>query len=88
MLAMVCGPNPEDQGRSGHGFVRNGLWNLVTTEATKNIDIKVILCLADTHETQATWPYYSGLMQEILIVESLTLFLITRNTSNKNFSIT
>ena len=82
------GPDPGCQGRPGHGFARNRLWNLATTEVTKNGDIKVILGLVDTHETQAIWPYSFSLMQEILIGESLNLSLITRNTGNKNFSIT
>ncbi|SFE55928.1 D-hexose-6-phosphate mutarotase [Nitrosomonas sp. Nm166] len=90
--APICwpwfGPDPEGKGRPGHGFVRNRLWNVITTEATANSDIKVILGLVDTSETQATWPYSFSLVQEILISDTLNLSLITRNTGNKNFSIT
>ena len=82
------GPDPEGKGRPGHGFVRNRPWNIVTTESTANGDIKVILGLVDTSETQATWPYSFSLLQEILISDALNLSLITRNTGNKNFSIT
>lgn len=90
--APICwpwfGPDPEGKGRSGHGFVRNRGWNVKATETLPNGDIKVIVGLDDTPETQAIWPHSFSLRQEIVIGESLTLSLISRNTGNEAFSIT
>lgn len=90
--APVCwpwfGPDPEGQGRPGHGFVRNRPWNVMDTEVTGDGDIKVTLGLIDTPETRAIWPYAYTLTQEILISDSLNLALITRNMGSEAFSIT
>lgn len=90
--APICwpwfGPDPEGKGRPGHGFVRNRGWNVKATETLPNGDIKVIVGLDDTPETQAIWPHSFSLWQEIVIGERLTLSLITRNTGNEAFSIT
>ena len=89
--APVCwpwfGPDPEDKGRPGHGFVRNRLWNVISTEAVGD-DIKVTLGLEDTPETREIWPQSFVLTQEILVSDSLNLSLITRNTGAAAFPIT
>lgn len=82
------GADPEGKGRPGHGFVRNRSWNVIATEALSNGDIKVTLGLDDTPETRAIWPKAFSLRQEIVIGDTLTLTLITRNTGKENFSIT
>lgn len=90
--APICwpwfGPDPEGQGRPGHGFVRNRPWNVMDTEVTSEGDIKVTLGLIDTPETRAIWPYAFVLTQEILIGDALNLALITRNMGSETFSIT
>lgn len=90
--APICWPwfgaDPEGKGRPGHGFVRNRGWNVVATEALSNGDIKVTVGLDDTPETQAIWPYAFSLRQEIVIGDSLSLSLITRNTGKEKFTIT
>lgn len=90
--APICWPwfgaDPEGKGRPGHGFMRNRPWNVVTTEALGDADIKVTLGLDDTPETQAIWPHAFNLWQEIIIGDSLNLSLITRNTGTEKFSIT
>ena len=90
--APICwpwfGPDPEGKGRPGHGFVRNRPWNVMGPELLANGDIKVVLGLTDTPETQAIWPYSFVLSQEIIISHSLSLSLITRNTCNQTFTIT
>lgn len=90
--APICWPwfgaDPEGKGRPGHGFVRNRPWNVVATEALSNGDIKVIVGLDDTAETQAIWPHAFSLRQEIIIGDSLNLSLITRNTGKEKFTIT
>ncbi len=89
--APVCwpwfGPDPEDKGRPGHGFVRNRPWNVISTEAVGN-DIKVTLGLEDRPETREIWPQSFVLTQEILVSDSLNLSLITRNTGDAAFPIT
>ena len=89
--APVCwpwfGPDPEDKGRPGHGFVRNRPWNVISTE-TVGEGVKVTLSLEDTPETREIWPQSFVLMQEIFISDSLNLALITRNTGSEAFPIT
>ncbi len=82
------GPDPEDKGRPGHGFVRNRPWHVVATEVTANGDIEVTLGLTETPETQAIWPHSFVLTQEIVIGNSLNLMLTTRNTGTEKFTIT
>ncbi|MDP1559386.1 MAG: D-hexose-6-phosphate mutarotase [Nitrosomonas sp.] len=90
--APICWPwfgaDPEGHGRPGHGFVRNRLWNVVSTEITATGEIKVILGLVDTPETRAIWPHSFVLTQEITVGDSLNLELITSNTGTEPFSIT
>lgn len=90
--APVCwpwfGPDPEDLGRPGHGFVRNRAWNVISTATTTDGDIIVTLGLENTVETEGIWPNSFVLTQEITIGESLNLALITHNTGNKAFPIT
>lgn len=90
--APICWPwfgaDPEGKGRPGHGFVRNRPWNVISTEALGSGDIKVIVGLDDTPETQAIWPQAFSLRQEIIVSDTLNLTLITRNTGKEKFSIT
>ena len=82
------GPDPDGSGRPAHGFVRNRLWNLLTTEITQTGETKVVLGLVDTEETSAIWPHSFELAIAISVGKTLTLELITRNTDVKAFSIT
>lgn len=90
--APICwpwfGPDPEGKGRPGHGFVRNRLWSVISTEALPNGDTKVVLGLDDTPETQSIWPQAFELRQEITVGSELTLELVTRNRGNQAFTIT
>ena len=82
------GPDPEEMGRPGHGFVRNRLWKMVSTSVTNDGDIKVILGLEDSAETKNIWPYSFVLTQEITVGQSLNLEMITKNTGAETFAIT
>lgn len=82
------GPDPEGLGRPGHGFVRNRMWKVVNTDVTTDGDVKVILGLEDSAETNNIWPYSFILTQEITVGKSLNLELITKNTGAEAFAIT
>ncbi|WP_198942527.1 D-hexose-6-phosphate mutarotase [Methyloprofundus sedimenti] len=71
-----------------HGFVRTRFWSVVTAEMLDNGDTKIVLEISDTEETRKIWPYSFNLILEILISDSLTLQLTTRNTGKQPFSIT
>lgn len=82
------GPDPEEKGRPGHGFVRNRYWALSGTEATPEGDTKVVLELTGSDEIREIWPHPFHLVQEITIGASLTVKLITRNTGDRSYTIT
>ncbi len=82
------GPDPEGLGRPSHGFVRNRLWNVVTTSTTPEGATQVILGLQDTEETRAMWPQAFELTIAITIGTTLTVELITRNLGDKAFPLT
>ncbi len=82
------GPDPEGKGRASHGFVRNRMWMLLSTEATANGETKVRLGMSSSEETLAIWPYQFELVIEILVGTQLSVTLITQNTGDTPFSIT
>ncbi len=82
------GPDPEEKGRPGHGFVRNRPWALSGTEATPEGETKVVLELTDNEETREIWPNAFQLLLEISVGTNLTVKLITRNTGDRSYSIT
>ena len=90
--APVCwpwfGPDPEDLGRPSHGFMRNRLWSVLATETTPPGDTLVKLGLTDTEETREIWPHNYELSLEVLVGETLTMSLITKNTSSEIYTIT
>jgi len=75
-------------GSPAHGFVRNSDWDVLAVDELKNGDIKVILCCKDNEKTRKLWPFSFYLSLEIIIGDSLTLELLTRNTGNEPFAIT
>ncbi len=82
------GPDPEGQGRPGHGFVRNRYWQVIATEATSDGAGKVTLGLQNSEETFAIWPNAFELTIEITVSDSLTVELVTRNNSEHQLPIT
>ncbi|WP_293130390.1 D-hexose-6-phosphate mutarotase [Microcoleus sp. bin38.metabat.b11b12b14.051] len=82
------GPDPEGLGRPAHGFVRNRLWNVVSTATTPEGATQVILGIKDTEETRAIWPQAFELAIVITVGTSLTVELITRNLGDKAFPLT
>lgn len=88
----VCWPwfgaDPEGLGRAAHGFVRNRMWNVLSTGMTAEGGTRVMLGLADTPETRTVWPHAFSLTLEITVDRALGLKLVTRNTGHENFSVT
>jgi len=82
------GPDPEDQGRSSHGFVRNRMWSMRSLTSTQDGLTQVIMGLVDTPETRAIWDYSFDLALVITVGSSLTIELITHNTGDTAFKIT
>lgn len=82
------GPDPERLGRASHGFVRDRLWNLLSTEAVSAGETKVRLGVTASEETQEIWPESFELVIEIVVGARLTVTLITENTGDRAFSIT
>ncbi len=82
------GPDPEGKGRASHGFVRNRMWNLLSTAETSSGDVQVRLGLTDTEETLTIWPYKFELTLTVVVGSELTMKLTTQNKGNKAFSIT
>ncbi|MEO0456445.1 MAG: D-hexose-6-phosphate mutarotase [Cyanobacteria bacterium P01_A01_bin.114] len=82
------GPDPEGLGRASHGFVRNRLWDVLSTEATPNGDTKVKLGVTASDETREIWPHTFELVLEIVVGTRLTVALTTHNKGDQAFSIT
>ena len=82
------GPDPEGAGRPSHGFARNRAWQMLRTEALSTGETKVTLGFSDTEDTRALWPHTFELAIEITIGTTLTMALVSRNTSDNPFNIT
>lgn len=82
------GPDPEGKGRASHGFVRNRIWTLLSTEAITSGETKVRLGMSPSEETLEIWPHQFELVVEILVGAQLSVTLITKNTGDNPFSIT
>lgn len=81
------GPDPENLGRSSHGFARNRLWEVMKTSTTPTGDTTVTLGLTNTDETQEIWPKAFNLTITYTVGETLTIELATQNTGSQAFSI-
>ncbi len=90
--APICwpwfGPDPEGKGRPSHGFARNRLWEVKSTEALPNGATQVTLGFSDTDDTRALWPYSFALTIEITVGQALDVALVTHNLSDRPFDIT
>lgn len=81
------GPDPDDQGRPAHGFVRNRQWGVTASESLADGSTRVVLSLVDTDDTRGIWPHPFRLDIEITVGDSLTVALVTHNTGDKNVTI-
>jgi len=90
--APVCwpwfGPDPEGQGRPSHGFARNRMWNVLSTEALASGETQITLGFSATEETRSLWPHAFELAIAITVGTVLQVALISRNRSDSPFTIT
>jgi glucose-6-phosphate 1-epimerase len=73
------GPHPDNPELPAHGFARNSLWAVTSTDASEHAT-SITLGLRDSDETRAVWPHSFGLAIEVTLAESLTVALTTKNT--------
>jgi len=88
----VCWPwfgnDPLDEGRPAHGFARNTLWNLSSTEQLDNGSTKVIMTMNPSEQSKTMFPHDFMLTLIVSIGKNLTLELITENKSDQAIEIT
>jgi len=87
----VCWPwfgaDPENQGRSAHGFVRNRQWQVTGSESLADGSTKIVMSMTDNAATRALWPHPFRLDIEITVGNSLRVELVTHNTGNESITI-
>ncbi len=82
------GADTKDPDHPDHGFARNNYWSVATVLGLDNGDTKIRLEFVDTDKSREIWPYAFYLSLDILISDSLSLELFTRNTGTQTFNIT
>ncbi len=82
------GPDPKELQRPDHGFVRNGLWDIVSTEATSKNETKIIFRFDASEKSASYWSHPFILELEVIISDTLSVNLITHNTGDDTFTIT
>lgn len=82
------GAAPENSDHPNHGFARNSFWAVSSIEMLKNGSTKIKLELPNSDNFKILWPHSFYLSLEIIIGDTLTLELLTRNTGNEPFTIT
>ena len=82
------GPDPLELNRPDHGFVRNGLWTVLETEATSEYETKIKLRFQNTKQCESYWQQPFTLDIEILVGDTLTIELITSNIGADEFCFT
>jgi len=82
------GADPEGKGRPAHGFARNSLWQLESTEQMKNGSTKLIISLLPNEASRKLFPYEFKLSLSVVVGKELALELTTNNTDDKPLPIT
>ena len=88
----VCWPwfgnDPEDKGRPAHGFARNTLWELESTEQLDNGSTKVVMSLQADDDNKKIFTEDFKLTLAVTIGLKLELELTTKNNGQRAFNIT
>jgi glucose-6-phosphate 1-epimerase len=81
------GPDPENQGRPAHGFVRNRQWQVTGSASLEDGSTKIVMSVTDSEATRALWPHSFRLDIEITAGDSLRVELVTHNTGRDDMTI-
>lgn len=88
----VCWPwfgaDPEGKGRAAHGFARNSMWQVFSTEAISDSETQITVGMVDDDNSRNIWPNAFKMSLQITIGKSLKLALTTENTGDQPFHIT
>ena len=82
------GADPVNPAGQPHGFARNRLWSIETTEQIAPDHTRLTLSLTDDPDTRAIWPHAFELKLVVSIAPTLRIQLISRNTGAHGFAIT
>jgi len=82
------GADPEGKGRPAHGFARNSLWQLDSTEQMVDGSTKVVISLLPVEDSKKLFPYKFKLTLTVVVGKKLELDLATENLDEKSFDIT
>lgn len=74
------GADPDGKGRPGHGFMRNRQWDVRSGEKTADGRVRFVMGLKESADTLAIWPHAFDLEIEVIVGETLTINLTSRNT--------
>jgi len=77
------GPDPQDQGRAAHGFVRTRQWQVVSTTAIDAEHTQIVLGIDSDDQTYSSWPFEFQLRIEITVGKALQINLLTTNNDSK-----
>lgn len=76
-----------EAGSTGHAFVRQMKWKVVSKEGTDDMS-RLVLELASNDETRRLWPYDFLLRYTVTLSDQLVVSLVTENTDRVPFEIT
>ena len=82
------GAHPSESSKPQHGFARDRVWRLKSTQVKADNEVEVLLELQDDETTKTLFPYTFRLELALTIGKKLTLALTTHNTDTKPFTIT
>ncbi|MFT5836445.1 MAG: glucose-6-phosphate 1-epimerase [Sulfurimonas sp.] len=71
-----------------HGFARTSMFKHVSTKDLDANTTEVILILKHSQETFTLWPYKFELELKVIVSDTLTMELTTKNIDDKTFKIT
>jgi len=82
------GPDPKQQGGPDHGLARTRMWDITSSELTRDNECVITFALTDTPETYALWPHRFRLTLKLTVGRELTMELTTENTGETPFELT
>jgi D-hexose-6-phosphate mutarotase len=82
------GAHPTNPKLPGHGYARITPWNVTSTEMLNDGTVRLCLVMGQNNLSEQHWPHKVGLAIEIIVGETLTVKLTTRNESNQEIAVT